>query len=115
MNASDKYDLKSEIGNRIHDFRIQNHYTQAQFAELIDISVNFLSEIENGKKGMSQDTICRICSYFNISADYLLFGKELQPDNPHKLTETASLLTVEELELVIEYLIALKKLRDMGM
>lgn len=45
---------KSEIGQRIRQLRLLSDYTQAEFAELIDISINFLSEIENGKKGVSQ-------------------------------------------------------------
>ena len=39
---------KTEIGQRIRQLRTTNDYTQAEFAELTDISVNFLSEIENG-------------------------------------------------------------------
>ena len=39
--------LKRSVGKRVHDFRVQHDYTQAQFAEFMDISVNFLSEIEN--------------------------------------------------------------------
>lgn len=115
MKTQDKSYLKIEIGNRLHDFRIQNHYTQAQFAELIDISVNFLSEVENGKKGMSQDTICRICRHFHLSADYLLFGENTRYDASRKLTETAAALSKEELSLVIEHLNLLKKLKEMGM
>ena len=34
---------KSKVGQRIRQLRIQNDYTQAKFAELIDISINFLS------------------------------------------------------------------------
>ena len=41
---------KTEIGQRIRQLRILNDFTQAEFAESVDISVNFLSEIENGKK-----------------------------------------------------------------
>ena len=67
-------DLRQSVGKRVHDSRIKSDYTQAQFAELIDISVNFLSEIENGKKGMSQETLYKLCKQFNISADYILFG-----------------------------------------
>ncbi|MBD5445277.1 MAG: helix-turn-helix transcriptional regulator [Lachnospiraceae bacterium] len=37
----------------------------------MDISVNFLSEIENGKRGMSQDTLYKLCSKFAVSADYI--------------------------------------------
>lgn len=111
---AEKNDLKIEIGKRVRDFRTQNHYRQAQFAELIDISVNFLSEIENGKKGMSQDTICRICNHFHISADYLLFGSTPQSNLSYKFSETANSLSNEELELVINYLVTLKKIRELG-
>lgn len=111
-----KSDLKCSIGKRVHDFRIQNDYTQAQFAELMDISVNFLSEIENGKKGMSQETICRLCSHFQISADYILFGSETVPQNKAKATgklvELANELEPEDLALVIEYLTSLKKIKE---
>lgn len=107
-------DLKSEIGNRVRDFRIKNQYTQFQFAELIDISVNFLSEIENGKKGMSQDTICKLCHTFHISADYLLFGEASTPNvpAPTKLTDYANSLSSADLDLVIKYLTSLKRVRD---
>lgn len=107
-------DMKIEIGKRVRDFRVQNHYTQAQFAELIDISVNFLSEIENGKKGMSQETICRICSHFRISADYLLFGESKSTEVRGRLAEMAATLDVEELNLIIEYLVALRKMKDLN-
>lgn len=106
-------DMRIEIGRRVHDFRVMNHYTQAQFAELIDISVNFLSEIENGKKGMSQDTIYRLCSYFHISADYLLFGEEAKRGAAAGLAETAASLEAEELDILIEYLEALKRVKEL--
>lgn len=109
MNTSD---LKLAIGRRIHKFRTEKGYTQAQFAESIDISVNFLSEIENGKKGMSQDTICKLCSHFNISADSILFGKtEEISDAQGTLLKIANTLDSNDLDLVIEYLSALKKMK----
>ncbi len=104
-------DMRMEIGRRVHDFRVMNHYTQAHFAELIDISVNFLSEIENGKKGMSQDTIIRLCSQFHISADYLLFGESAKQETTVRLTEIAAALGAEELDILIEYLVALRKVK----
>lgn len=104
---------KHSIGKRIHEFRITNGYTQAQFAEIIDISVNFLSEIENGKKGMSQDTIFKLCNHFDISADYILFGQKKEDSLPkNTLLELANQLSDEDLEILIEYLTALKKMRN---
>ena len=108
-------EMKVAVGKRLREFRVTNHYTQAQFAELIDISVNFLSEIETGKKGMSRDTIWRICSYFHISADFLLCGNEKEEEPSKKITELGAALSEEELDLVLEYLGTIKKLREKGM
>ena len=66
----DSTTLKREIGNRIHEYRISKGMTQAQFSECINISVNFLSELENGKKGLSSETLYNICNEFSVSADY---------------------------------------------
>jgi len=48
--------------------------TREEFAEKANISPQFLAEIENGKKGMSVDTLYKICKNLSISADYILFG-----------------------------------------
>jgi len=102
---------KLEIGKRIHQIRLQNEYTQAEFAEAIDISVNFLSEIENGKKGVSQETLSKICTKMNVSADYILFGKKTQQ---HSLLELANSLSISELDTTIDYLNALRKMKKIS-
>lgn len=92
---------KSDIGQRIRQLRLVNDYTQAEFAEAIDISINFLSEIENGKKGLSQDTLAKICRQLNTSADYILFGTKSKQIS---LIELANALSIEELQTTIRYL-----------
>lgn len=99
---------KTDIGKRIHKIRIQNEYTQAEFAEAIDISINFLSEIENGKKGLSQDTLAKICQHMDVSADYILFGKETKELS---ILQIANSLTLSELDTTIEYLESLRKIK----
>lgn len=95
---------KTEIGQRIRQLRLLNDYTQAEFAETIDISINFLSEIENGKKGLSQDTLAKICQQLNVSSDYILFGTKNQQLS---IVELANSLSINELETTIQYLEAL--------
>ena len=41
----------------------------------IEMRVDRLAEIENGKKGMSAETLYRLCDAFYLSAEYLLFGR----------------------------------------
>ncbi|MDR0454336.1 MAG: helix-turn-helix domain-containing protein [Deferribacteraceae bacterium] len=44
-------------------------------SELLEISTQFLSEIERGVKGVSAETLYKICNKFGISADSVLMGK----------------------------------------
>ena len=106
-------DIKVDIGNRIRDFRVQNKYKQELFAEGIDISVNFLSEIENGKKGFSAETLYKLCDNYHVSADYILFG-ENNPENPSKkIIDYAQDMNLNELKTVTEYMQALLKVKTL--
>ena len=64
------------IGKRIRKQREYLGFTREQFAELIDVTTKFCSDIELGQKGMSLTTLCRISSVLNVSLDYIIFGKE---------------------------------------
>ena len=115
MNSSD---LRAIIGNRIREYRLENRFTQAEFAEIMDISVNFLSEIENGRKGMSQDTIYRLCKHFKLSADFVIFGIEntiieQETCSLDQIIDYVSKMPLDELRTFIEYLISLKKLKEL--
>ena len=65
----------SESGKRVRRCREHLGYTREQFAEQVGISPQFLAEIENGKKGMSADTLYKICIRFDLSANYILLGQ----------------------------------------
>lgn len=46
-------DLKLAMGERIRLARESKHLSRAQLAELVHLSTKFISDIENGAKGMS--------------------------------------------------------------
>ena len=69
-------DLKN-IGIRIKDCRRQKHLTQEEFAEMIDVSPHYIYEIERGLKTMSLHTLDNIITTLEISADYLLYGNQM--------------------------------------
>ena len=62
------------IGQRIRNQREFLGYTREQFAELIDKTPKFCSDIELGAKGMSLQTLNQICGKLKLSADYILYG-----------------------------------------
>ena len=43
--------LRTIVRTNIRRYRDYREWTQAELAERLDISVNFLSDIENGKNG----------------------------------------------------------------
>lgn len=64
------------IGMRIRRQREYLGYTRESFAEKLDVTPKFCSDIELGIKGMSVGTLCRIASILHLSTDYILFGTE---------------------------------------
>ena len=66
----------SAIGKRIRQQREYMGYTREEFAEKIDVTPKFCSDIEIGSKGMSVPTLCRIAKTLRLSTDYILWGND---------------------------------------
>lgn len=69
-------DLPEEPGTRILKMRKKRGYTQEKLAELADISVQFLADIERGRKSMTLKTLRRIAAALNVTTDYIVNGLE---------------------------------------
>lgn len=65
-----------EIGLKIAYYRKKKGYTQAQLAEIVGISSNYLSLIECGNKGQSysMETLFKIAEALNVNVNDLLEG-----------------------------------------
>lgn len=62
------------MGERIKNLRLGKNLSREKFSIMADISDKFLYDIEVGNKGISADTLCRICKALDVSADWLLKG-----------------------------------------
>lgn len=70
-----KVDISNEaIGKRIRQLRTERGFTREQLAEYAEISTDFLSVIEVGKRGMKVQNLARIAAALNVSTDYLIYG-----------------------------------------
>ena len=69
--GGDKVD-KLTMGDRIKEVRKKQKLTQEQLAERLDVSVEFIGQIERGLKLPSMQVFIRIIEALNVSADYLL-------------------------------------------
>ena len=72
-------ELKTIVLTNIKRYRDLRKWTQAQLAEKLDISVNFVSDVENGKKWISVATIVKLASVLNIEPYELFKPAEIQP------------------------------------
>lgn len=60
------------LGERIKSWRKKRGYTQAEFAEVVEYSVQHISNIENGSAKMSLECIIHIANGLGASLDDLL-------------------------------------------
>jgi transcriptional regulator with XRE-family HTH domain len=65
-------ELRAVVQTNIKRYRDYRQWTQAELAEKLDISINFLSDIENGKKWISPATMVKFAAVLNIEP-YELF------------------------------------------
>lgn len=93
MNQNNMGIDHKQIGNRIKEVREQNDYSQAKLAEETDLSVSYISHIENAKRKASLESIVRIVNVLGITVDELLAGVQLH--NPTDYQTDIDLLMAE--------------------
>lgn len=100
-----------EIGNRIKKYRKQKGFTQAQLAEIIDISTIHMSHLETGSVAMSLECMIKVCNALEVSPDDLLIGEfELNNNATIKqLAEITKNLSSDENKLLIDFALLLEK------
>lgn len=69
-----------EIGHRITERRKQLGLTQEALAEKGDMTTQFVSYAEAGKRAMRPENLLKISSALGVSADYLLTGDIIDKD-----------------------------------
>ena len=70
-------DFLKQVGARIKEARQKKGLSQMSLAEKIEISLPYMSEIENGKRNPGLETFARLTEALEVSADQLLMT-----DNP---------------------------------
>lgn len=68
------------IGKRIQNRRKQQGYTQEQLAEMMNVSIQMVSNLERGNKAIRIDNLINLSQILDISTDYILTGKETTED-----------------------------------
>ena len=69
-----------DIGQRIIERRKKLGMTQEALAEKADLTAQFVSYAEAGKRAMRPENLLKIASALEVSADYLLTGDIIDKD-----------------------------------
>ena len=78
-------ELRRILSANIKHFRGLRGWSQVVLAEKIDISTNFLADVETGKSWISSLTLSKLANIFEIEA-YELFKSEITPKDETKET-----------------------------
>ena len=70
-----------DVGRRINEARKSRCYSREKLSELADVSVQFIADIEKGRKSMTIPTLRRIAAALNITTDYIVNGCDPSAEN----------------------------------
>lgn len=93
------------IGKRIQNRRKQLMFTQEQLAEMMNVSIQMVSNLERGNKAIRIDNLVHLSQILKISTDYILTGKATSDDN-EALTSRIAQLSLKDrkmVEMLVEY------------
>lgn len=95
-----KKEFNIQTGERIRAAREERKLTQEQLAEQIEVSPQYISDLERGVVGISLPTLKRLCVALGISSDRILFGRETE--SHAAIGEKCRGLTKEQYGLLLE-------------
>ena len=73
-----KKELNIQIGEQIKLSREDRGLTQEQLAEAIEVSPQYISDLERGVVGVSIPTLKRLCTHLGVSSDRILFDRKTE-------------------------------------
>ena len=89
-------DLGKRIGRRREELKIKQNI----LAEMLDISNNHMSCIENGRERPSLRLFVQICDVLNVTPDYLLLGNMHSSNVSRDILDMLRLCTDRDITLI---------------
>ena len=74
-------DLRTVLGGNLKRYRTIKGFSQAKLAEILDISTNFVSDMETGKRWLSSDTLVNLADALNVEVYELLKPPQIPTDD----------------------------------
>jgi transcriptional regulator with XRE-family HTH domain len=77
-------ELRAIFGNNVKVYRNRRNWSQADLAENANISINFLGDIERGKKWPHPDTLTKLADALEIKVFELFMEEDIEFDQKTK-------------------------------
>ena len=90
------------FGDKIRALRQEKGLTQKQLASKLEVTKSTISGYEQGVKSPSVEALIKLCSMFNVSADYLLGLSD-------SMELKMSPLTDEQTQLIMRFIAELEQ------
>ncbi len=103
-----EYDKKN-FAQILSELRRTAGLSQRKAAADLNISQALLSHYENGAREPGLNFVCRVCDYYNVTADYLL-GRSPNPDGVDRGADIARVFIAEMRSLANKTEAALEEL-----
>ncbi len=81
-------DNKNTFSQTLSELRHRSGFSQRKAASDLGISQALLSHYENGAREPGLNFVCKVCDYYNVTADYLL-GRSTNPTGSGNSSEVA--------------------------
>ena len=75
------------FGKRIQKLRMSRKLSQAQLAMALNVSTQYLSNLETGQRRPSIELMVLMADYFQVSLDYLILGISNHRDHQKQMQE----------------------------
>lgn len=81
-----------QFGIVLKNARMDKRLTQAELAEILDISLPYLKDLERFRNNPSYEVFEKVIRYFNLSADTVIYPNQNQADDTYQ--KIGRLLTI---------------------
>lgn len=69
------------IGKKLKELRISKNLTQEYIANMADVNVSHISNIENNRVKISLPTLVHVCNALNTTVDFILADEYTHPSS----------------------------------
>jgi len=73
-----------QFGTVLKNARMDKKLTQAELAEILDISLSYLKDLERFRNNPSYEVFEKVIRYFNLSADTVIYPNRNLTDNTYQ-------------------------------